>query len=181
MTLRLILTRHAKSSWEDPHMTDHDRPLNKRGRASAGALGRWLAAEGYVPDEALVSSAERTRETWDTISETAGFELVADVSPALYLSEPDTLLNVLSGASGQTVMLIAHNPGASYMAQAIVATPPSTHLFDRFPTGATAVVDFDLTSWDHVTWRSGQLVEFKVPRDLIAREETEAAKATAAE
>ena len=51
MTLRLILTRHAKSSWDDPLMSDHDRPLNERGKAAAADLGNWLASRGYVPEE----------------------------------------------------------------------------------------------------------------------------------
>ncbi|HBZ44597.1 MAG TPA: phosphoglycerate mutase [Maritimibacter sp.] len=181
MTLRLILTRHAKSSWDDPLMSDHDRPLNKRGRASAQALGRWLDAKGYTPDEALVSSAERTRETWDTIARTAGWSAEADIASALYLSEPDTLLNILRGASGQTVMMIAHNPGCSFMAQSIVDAPPQEHIFDRFPTGATAVVEFGTQGWDDITWRSGRLVDFAVPRELIEAEEDAAVKATAAE
>ena len=46
---RLILTRHAKSAWDDPSMDDHDRPLNDRGRRSARALGDWLASRGYDP------------------------------------------------------------------------------------------------------------------------------------
>ena len=69
MTLRLILTRHAKSSWASPTMDDHARPLNRRGESSAKAIGAWLAAQGYVPELALVSSATRTRETWALIAE----------------------------------------------------------------------------------------------------------------
>lgn len=181
MTLRLILTRHAKSSWDDPMMSDHDRPLNKRGRDSAEALGRYLGIKGYKPDEVIVSSAERTRETWELLSREAGFRAEADFAASLYLAEPDVMLNVLKSASQPTVMLIAHNPGSSYMAQAIVDTPPAMHIFDRYPTGATSVVDFDVDSWDEITWRGGKLVDFVVPRDLIAAEQDAAAKATAAE
>ena len=180
MTLRLILTRHAKSSWDDPLMTDHDRPLNKRGRASASALGRFLAAKVYIPDEVVISSSERTRETWELMSREAGFTAEPDFASSLYLAEPDVMLNILKGCSGKTVMLVAHNPGVSYMAQAIVDTPPAMHISDRYPTGATSVVDFDVESWDEITWRSGKLVDFVVPRDLIAAEEQATAKATAA-
>ena len=60
---RLILTRHAKSSWDDPLMSDHDRPLNERGKAAAADLGQWLASRGYVPSEVLCSDAVRTRAT----------------------------------------------------------------------------------------------------------------------
>jgi phosphohistidine phosphatase len=63
MTLRLILSRHAKSGWDDPDLSDHDRPLNARGRGDAPKVGAWLRAKGYLPDAALVSSARRTQET----------------------------------------------------------------------------------------------------------------------
>ena len=65
---RLILTRHAKSSWEDPLTPDHDRPLNERGRAAAADLGQWLASRGYVPGQVLCSDALRTRKTWAGIA-----------------------------------------------------------------------------------------------------------------
>ena len=171
MTLRLILTRHDKSSWDDPHMTDHDRHLNKRGRESAKALGRWLEIKKLCPDEVLVSSAERTRETWELISKQGCPHGTPEIAPSLYLAEPDTMLNVLKGATGQTVMMIAHNPGTSFMAHGLLETPPATHIFDRYPTGATAVIDFEIERWEDLIWRMGRLVDFVVPRDLIAAEE----------
>ena len=65
MTRTLILTRHAKSSWDAPVASDHDRPLNKRGRKSAPAIGTWLKQNGWLPDEVISSTSARTRETWD--------------------------------------------------------------------------------------------------------------------
>ncbi|MBV7408150.1 histidine phosphatase family protein [Maritimibacter sp. DP1N21-5] len=177
MTLRLILTRHAKSSWDDPLITDRERPLNRRGRASAAALGRWLAGSGMRPDQALVSAAERTRETWEIVKREAGFNVKADHSPALYLSEPDTMLSILKGATGQVVMLIAHNPGISFFARSILETPRLDSLYDRYPTGATAVIDFDADSWDAIGWRSGTLAAFEVPRHLIEEEAKAATEA----
>ena len=64
MTLRLILMRHTKSSWDDPWQGDHARRLNGRGRRSAEALGNWLRAKGHLPDVALSSDAVRTQETF---------------------------------------------------------------------------------------------------------------------
>ena len=61
---RLILTRHAKSAWDDPRLEDFDRPLNRRGLRAALELGEWLHSRGYEPDQVLCSSAQRTRETW---------------------------------------------------------------------------------------------------------------------
>ena len=60
---RLILMRHAKSDWGDPMLPDHDRPLNKRGRRAASALGHWMREAGLRPDQILCSSATRTQET----------------------------------------------------------------------------------------------------------------------
>lgn len=174
MPLRLILTRHAKSSWDDPLMSDHDRPLNARGRASAGALGRWLCAKGFCPDDVLISSAMRTRETWDLIAREGCTGARPEICPSLYLAEPDVMLNVLKGAPGRTVMMIAHNPGTSFMAHGLLTNPPATSLFDRYPTGATAVIDFKADSWEALTWQQGTLAEFVVPRDLIAAEEAQA-------
>lgn len=171
MTLRLILTRHAKSSWDDPHMSDHDRPLSKRGRDSASALGRWLSATALCPDEVMVSSAERTRETWDLISREGCAPVEADIAPSLYLAEPDVMLNALKGATGRSVMMIGHNPGTSFMAHGLLDNPPATHLFDRYPTGASAVIDFDIDDWEDLTWRMGRLHDFVVPRDLLAAED----------
>ena len=65
---RLILTRHAKSSWDDPLTPDHDRPLNDRGKAAAADLGQWLASRDYVPGEVLCSDAVRTRKTFSGIA-----------------------------------------------------------------------------------------------------------------
>lgn len=170
MTKRLILIRHAKSSWDDPFMTDHDRPLNARGRASADALGAWLAREGIAPDAALVSSAQRTRETWERMAKKAPFDVKPDISPALYLGEPDVMLTILKNQSAQRVALIAHNPGISYMAQSLFATPPADSRFSRFPTGTTVVIDFDVETWSDVTWRSGTLHAIAYPRELMAEE-----------
>lgn len=166
MTLRLILTRHAKSSWDDPALDDHDRPLNGRGRDAATSIGGWLAASGYVPDQVLCSSAERTRETWARIAaELAGPPRAAYLH-SLYLAEPDGFLAALHGASGKVVMVLGHNPGSAYTARGLVAEPPRHPRFDHFPTAATAVIDFGAASWGDVTWSQGTLVDFAVPRDL---------------
>lgn len=167
MTLRLILTRHAKSAWDDPMMDDHARPLNQRGRESAKAIGTWLVAEGHVPDQALVSSAKRTRETWALVAEAFTAPPTATFRDDLYHSEPDAMLSTLREASGKVVMMIAHNPGSAFFAQALAAHPPADGRFARYPTAATTVFDFDIDSWRDLTWRTGDVLDFVVPRDLI--------------
>ena len=93
---RLILTRHAKSAWDDPTLADHDRPLNARGRRSALALGDWLASRGYEPEEVLCSSARRTQETWAMVA-AAPVEVrpLLRIEPGLYHASPDKMLTIL--------------------------------------------------------------------------------------
>lgn len=167
MTLTLILTRHAKSSWGDADLADHDRLLNKRGRASAKAIGRWMADHGLVPDEVLCSGALRTRQTWTHIAETMVGDPEAQFTDALYLADADAMRNVLAMAEGKTVMMVAHNPGSAYMARKLVAEAPDHAKFSHYPTGATAVIEFDVDDWAEVQWKSGRVVEFVVPRELI--------------
>ena len=161
---RLILMRHAKSSWADPGQRDFDRPLNARGLRSAPLLGRWLRDRGYGPDAALVSTARRTRETW------AGLGL-GDV-PVSYLHEiyeaaPATLLGLARRAPDvATVLLIGHQPGIGAAAARLLAEPMDDPLFERYPTGATTVIDFDVEGWDDTYWGGGVLADFTVPKAL---------------
>ena len=158
---RLILTRHAKSDWDDPTLPDHDRPLNGRGRRSARALGDWLASRGYDPEEVLCSSALRTRQTWDCVSQ-AVFETRPDlrVEPALYHAAPDTILQVLRTATVPTVMMIGHNPGIAAFAAMLPARPPMDPQFRSYPTAATLVVDFQADGWGEVEPGQGSLRDF---------------------
>ena len=166
MTLRLILTRHAKSSWDDPLMSDHDRPLNERGKAAAADLGNWLASRGYVPDQVLCSDALRTRKTWSGIAPALPGTPILELKPALYHAGPDVMLAVLRHATGKTVMMIGHNPGIAEFAHRIVARAPLNPDFQRYPTGATLVVDFAAETWPDVAWSMGSVDDFIIPREL---------------
>jgi len=159
---RLILMRHAKSSWEDLGQTDHDRPLNARGRRSADALGDWLRDQAYVPDEVLSSTSARTRETYERLRLAAEAKFI----DALYHASADRLMAVLRRASGDTVLVLAHNPGIAWFAQEIASRPPEHPRFDDYPTGATLVAAFDIPDWDDLTRGTGQVLDFVIPREL---------------
>jgi phosphohistidine phosphatase len=167
VTLRLILTRHAKSSWDDPLLDDVDRTLNDRGEASADAIGAWLAQRGHVPDAALVSAARRTRETWERMAAALPPGIPVRFEDRLYHAGPDTILKVLRTADAPVVLLIGHNPGLAEFAGRIVAAAPRHPRFADYPTAATAVIDFDAARWADVGWHRGQVADFVVPRDLI--------------
>lgn len=165
MSLRLILMRHAKSSWDDPLRDDHARPLNARGRRSAVALGKWLAEKGYLPDSVLCSDAVRTRETLDGLG--LGAAMPVHYLPALYHASTGVILRSLQeNAAGGCVLILTHNPGCADFADRIVTAPPRHDRFHDYPTGATLVVDLPASSWDEVAFHSGQVVAFITPREL---------------
>jgi phosphohistidine phosphatase len=164
---RLILTRHAKSSWDDPLTADHDRPLNDRGKAAAADLGQWLASRGYVPDEVLCSDAVRTRKTFSGIAPALPGTPVLELKPALYHAGPDVMMAVLKHAKGDVVMVIGHNPGIAEFAARLVAQPPKNADFARYPTGATLVVDFNIDNWADLAFGTGTVDDFVIPREIV--------------
>lgn len=166
MTLRLILTRHAKSGWDDPDLADHDRPLNARGQRDAPRIGAWLHHKGYLPDVALVSSARRAQETWAGIAPELGCEVPMVPLPALYHAQPDVILAHLRGQTAPMVMVIAHNPGIGDFAARCLQTPVPHPRFGDYPTCSTLVVDFPGDDWAGVTWHTGRTLDFIVPREL---------------
>lgn len=164
---RLILTRHAKSAWDDPLTPDHDRPLNERGKAAAADLGQWLASRGYVPEKVLCSDAVRTQQTWAGIAPALPATPALELKPALYHAGVDVMLAVLKNAKADVVMMIGHNPGIAEFAAKLVAKAPLNTEFDRYPTGATLVVDFVADSWDQIEFGSGIVDDFVIPKELI--------------
>ncbi len=167
MTLRLILIRHAKSSWGDPFSDDHARILNKRGRASAEAIGAWLAEHEYLPDVILCSDAARTQETAQLILPAIKPSPQLRLSAMLYHGAPDTVLDLVRKQTTQTVAVIGHNPGIGMLANMLVAKPPNHPRFSDYPTCATTIVDFAADTWSAVQTKAGKCEAFVVPRDLI--------------
>lgn len=171
MTLRLILTRHAKSSWGDSDLDDFDRVLNERGRLSATALGVWLCESGYVPQEVLCSAAARTRETWELIAQGLGTAPSLRLSHGLYHASAASMIAELRTAKASTVMMIGHNPGIGTLASRLVRSAPKHPKFGPYPTAATTIIDFDIDRWSEV--ERGECVGFVVPRDLLGTDDND--------
>lgn len=164
MPCTLILCRHAKSDWGDETLSDHQRPLNARGRAAAPLIGRALAQRGLIPDQVLCSTATRTQQTWALIAEELDGAAEPTLNHALYLAEPERMLGVLAAASGDVVALVAHNPGIAMLAHRLVKTPPAHPRFLDFPTGATLIAHVD--DWAAIDFKTAETRDFFVPRDL---------------
>lgn len=164
MSLRLILMRHAKSSWDAPELRDHDRPLNGRGQKSARAIGKWLTQNNYLPDQVLCSSSQRTRETWERL----GLHAEVETFEALYhASEGEMLRLIRREARAPSVMVLGHNPGTAFLAHELVRKAPAHPKFALFPTAAVLVVEFDTDDWDEIGYREGRVLDFTVPREVL--------------
>lgn len=163
---RLILTRHAKSAIADTGQRDIDRPLSKRGRHSGSLIGGWLASRDYKPGQALVSTARRTQETWGGIVSKLG-AAPTTYMPELYLAGTEALIQTVRDAPDVGCLLVlGHNPGMGMLASQLISVPRDDAVFLKFPTGATAVIDFDTEDWSGVAPGRGKLIDFVVPRSL---------------
>ncbi len=110
---RLIILRHAKSSWKDDSLSDHQRPLNKRGRRDAPRMGEALASRGWVPDLVLSSDATRTRQTWKRVARAMPDEIPVRWIPDFYHAGSIAVLKEMIDLPEEagTVMVVGHNPG----------------------------------------------------------------------
>lgn len=159
---RLLLLRHAKSSWDDPSLADHDRPLAPRGRKASKVIGSYLRDEQIRADVVLCSSARRARETL----ELAGVQGEAQVERGLYGASVDQLLGRLRRLPDEldTAMLIGHNPAIQELAAGLVA--PTSELAERkYPTGALASLAFT-GPWSALERGQAELVAFVTPKAL---------------
>lgn len=169
MKRKLFLLRHAKSSWDDLSIPDHDRPLNKRGRKAAAVMRHYIQSEGIRPDLVCVSSAKRTLQTLEAL-EPWDRPPAVEITPALYLAAPQKILELVRDipASSRVVLLIAHNPGLQEFAKLLAGDCDDAlvrHLAEAFPTGAMAKFEIDC-DWPQVHEGSGRLTSLVTPREL---------------
>ncbi len=165
---RLIVMRHAKSSWAESGVRDFDRPLNGRGERSVPLIGRWLQDRDAIPDGALVSASLRTRQTLTLLADVLG-EIRADLRPDLYLAESEVILQTIrTSAFAETLLILAHQPGIGEFAARILRQKPTQEGFARYPTAAAAIIDLDIANWADLGWAGGELSAFVVPRQLDA-------------
>ena len=150
----LVLIRHSKA---EPHREDdHSRELAARGRADAGQVREWLTAQGIVPDHVVVSTAVRTRQTWQACSVGSAEPVFDD---RVYDASVAELREVIAQtpAAAQTLVLVGHNPGVEQLAWAL---DDSDAARDRTNSGmrTSGVAVFRVAAWD---LRSAELTGFR--------------------
>ncbi len=163
---RLILFRHGKTEARAASGEDFDRALTARGERDVRLVADALAADGFIPDRALVSAAIRARQTWDKAAP-AFPGAVVEKRPDLYDASAPTLLDAGRSPLGRTVIIVAHNPGLHILAIALAGRAEDdaveARLRQGFPTGAAAVFDFGEPAGDGGALR---VLGFYTPADF---------------
>ncbi|MER7811997.1 histidine phosphatase family protein [Streptomyces sp900116325] len=164
---RLVVLRHAKSAWPDG-VADHERPLAPRGRRDASAAGRWLREVGRVPDLVVCSTAGRTRQTWDLVSDELDATTQVTHDARLYRASAGELLGVVRDvpARVRTLMLVGHNPGVQDLVLMLAGEADGYALEQtrtKFPTSAIAVLCLH-GPWPDLEPGTARLTEMVVPR-----------------
>lgn len=157
--------RHAKSSWKDPNLSDHDRPLNKRGKRDAPRMGRLLHDRDLVPDLIVSSTAKRARKTAAKVAEACRYDEHHEVVyvPELYATHPAGYQKVLRDIPSdvQTVLLVGHNPEQEEFVEQI------TGAHERLPTAAIARIELSVDNWSELSETTkGELLRVWRPKEL---------------
>ncbi len=159
----LLIMRHAKSSNKDDDITDHERPLNKRGQLAGPRMGRLLKEEGLVPDLILSSSAKRARMTAEAVADQSGYAGEVRVSTDLYATGPGAFIRALqfTPKDANRVLVVGHNPGMEELVEVL------TKQVKTLPTASIVQIDLPIHSWKEISETTqGELVYFWKPREL---------------
>ena len=159
----LLVLRHAKSSWNDPALDDHERPLNKRGRRDAPRMGALVREYGLIPDLVISSDAVRARLTAEAVAEAARYAGEILLDPHLYLACPADILSLLPTVreNPETVMIVGHNPGLETLVEQLTGERQD------LPTAALAQIDLPIDQWRDLTRSTrGTLVGLWRPEKL---------------
>jgi phosphohistidine phosphatase len=159
----LLLMRHAKSSWDNPSLSDHDRPLNKRGKRVAPRMGKLLGEVDLIPDEIISSTAKRAKMTVEGLLEACPFEGDVVYTRNLYHADVEEQIEVLQSLKDEVgiALLVGHNPGMEIFLEIIC--DESEHM----PTAAIAYIQFDVGRWFEITTDTyGTLKHLWRPKEL---------------
>jgi phosphohistidine phosphatase len=167
----LTLLRHAKSGWDDEVQRDFDRPLNRRGRKAARAVGQEMKRLELEFDRVIASPAVRVVETLADVSDGYGRAIAPDYDESIYLALTSTLLELVQAtdSSVERLLLVGHNPGLESLAILLSRDdndPAREEISVKYPTATLTEIVFPVESWSEVREGAGRIRRFIRPRDL---------------
>ena len=159
----LLVLRHAKSSWNDPAVEDHERPLNGRGTRDAPRMGQLVHELGLAPDTIISSDAVRARVTAAAVADAFGFAGEIRLERRLYLATPSDIITVLRSVpvSAATAMIVGHNPGLEQLVERLTAEA------NELPTAALVQISLPIERWRDLKLSTrGKLLGLWRPKEL---------------
>lgn len=158
----LLILRHAKSSWKNSDLSDHDRPLSPRGQQDAPAVGQRLRDKDLIPQAVLSSSARRARQTAQAVAQECGCPAELQLSRELYGGGPEAYLEAIRNLSRgvDCALVVGHNPDLEELVE--ILTGESL----RLPTAALAHLELDIQAWQDLDEEEhGRLINLWTPRE----------------
>lgn len=159
----LILMRHAKSSWKDSHLEDHERPLNKRGKKAAPLMGKVIHEMELVPQLILSSTAVRARETVEAVIDVCKYKGQVEYLDSFYMNEPTVYIDRLRTLPDEIerIMVVGHNPALEGLLQIL------SRQIESLPTAAVAHISLPINHWSELNNDSyGDLIGLWRPKEL---------------
>ncbi len=159
----LLIMRHAKSDWDNSKLSDHARPLNKRGKQDAPQMGKLLKEHDLVPDMIMTSTAERALTTAELVVLACDYDGELVTTNSFYHADPATYLEVLQGVDDQykRVMIVGHNPGMEELVADL------TGVAEHFTTANIAHVELPISSWSQLNEdTTGKLLNLWRPKEV---------------
>ncbi len=159
---RLTLLRHAKSSWSQHGLADHDRPLNQRGQRDAPIMGRRLITHGVRPSLIMTSTAKRARQTAELVAREIGYPIeFLQTEESLYLADPATILETieLQENTFNDIVVCVHNPGITDLANRL-----SSQSIDNVPTCGMVIIEADADNWIELADSRPVFIAFDYPK-----------------
>lgn len=143
---KLLIMRHAKSSWKNSDLADHERPLKKRGKNDAKRMGKLLKSKKIIPDLIICSTALRAQETADHFVESMKYKNEVVFTDALYMAEPKDILSAITdhATDQKSVLVIGHNPGSEALLQIL------TGKVESLPTASIAYLTAKIDKWKDI-------------------------------
>lgn len=170
----LYLVRHAKSSWDNPALTDFERPLNDKGRKAAPLIAKYLLEKGFIPQHYVSSPANRAITTARLFADKMDFPRKSiQIDARIYNSNNHELLRVIQSLndSFDTIALFGHDTSITVTTEEL-----SNQRFLHFPTCGVAGIKLNVNSWAEVKEGVGELLFFYFPKGV--KDELKALKVT---
>lgn len=162
----LLLIRHAKSSWDQPGLSDFDRPLNERGKKDAREMAKRVKEKGIEPDHFISSSAKRARKTARYFAEEFGFKK-DDIRlvEKLYAATQSEFLQAIKDINDKykTVALFSHNPGLTDFASSLTNVR-----VNDMPACAVFALQTETDSWKDFLNAEKKFLFFDYPRNPLS-------------